>query len=94
MKGPQSRRSLDVRRTWECPQCGRILKLDGRSVARRCHCSEAAPWMRLTGEHIPKRVFEALDATSCTPPTPPGPIRQMIDEPDTYPGQHPESEPA
>jgi hypothetical protein len=52
MKGPSGRSKFDLRRTWECPVCGRRLRTDGRVVHRLCECGarETPPrqiWMRL-----------------------------------------------
>jgi hypothetical protein len=38
MKGPGFRIGLDCRRTWECPACGRRLKLHGDVTTVSCDC--------------------------------------------------------
>ena len=50
MKGPGMRLALDVRRVWECPECGRRRKTDGHVVAKRCNCQKEGVWMRLIEE--------------------------------------------
>ncbi len=47
IKGPGLRLDCDVRRVWECPKCGRRLKLHAWIVTRRCPCEKLAAWMRL-----------------------------------------------
>ena len=41
MKGPGFRIGLDCRRTWECPACGRRLKLHGHVASFSCDCRGA-----------------------------------------------------
>jgi hypothetical protein len=38
MKGPGFRVDLDVRRLWECPACGRRLKMPGDVTNMSCDC--------------------------------------------------------
>lgn len=47
MKGPGFRIGLDCRRTWECPACGRRLKLHGDVTAVSCDCRSPGSAMRL-----------------------------------------------
>lgn len=79
MKGPGVRLDLDVRRVWECPQCGRISKSDGSRVARRCACTDEGVWMRLVRDGRPGRPLTAglpaqtpasSDAAPAQPATP------------------------
>jgi hypothetical protein len=50
--------NLDVRRLWECPKCGRRIKLPGDVVTQFCRCggesSGEGAWMRLVE---PKRTI-------------------------------------
>jgi hypothetical protein len=46
VKGPGLRITLDVRRIWRCPRCGRIARTPGSVTAQRCGCSDDA-WMQL-----------------------------------------------
>ncbi|MDQ3333136.1 MAG: hypothetical protein M3552_21225, partial [Planctomycetota bacterium] len=41
MKGPGFRVDLDVRRVWECPACGRRLKMQGDVTNMSCDCRGA-----------------------------------------------------
>lgn len=79
MKGPGLRISLDVRRTWRCPRCGRTAKYSGDVVSQRCGCSSEVVWMQMSD--VPKRpkvvqqavvrpaaAEEAADACDRTPP--------------------------
>ncbi|MGC1276520.1 MAG: hypothetical protein WBC44_22700 [Planctomycetaceae bacterium] len=43
MKGPGFRLDLDVRRIWECPECGRCLKRSGGVTQIDCDCRLDAP---------------------------------------------------
>ncbi len=47
MKGPGVRVDLDVRRTWRCPKCGRVLRAAGQVVAVPCSCAPERTWMTL-----------------------------------------------
>lgn len=48
MKGPGFRLDLDVRRLWECPACGKRLKMPGEVTQLACDCrGENSPPMRL-----------------------------------------------
>ena len=60
VKGPGLRVELDVRRLWECPQCGRRQKTGGDVVTVRCGCTPQGIQMRLieTGRRI--RSFDEI----------------------------------
>lgn len=49
MKGPNVRHTLDVRRTWVCPQCGRRRKAPGQETQQICRCVGGGQfsWMKL-----------------------------------------------
>jgi len=48
MKGPGFRLDLDPRRAWECPACGKRLKMPGDVTFLICDCrSDNPPFMRL-----------------------------------------------
>ncbi len=55
MKGPGMRLALDVRRVWECPECGHRRKTDGHVVAKRCNCQKEGVSMRLIEERGPMK---------------------------------------
>jgi hypothetical protein len=60
MKGPGFRIGLDCRRTWECPACGRRLKLHGDVTAISCDCrGPGSETMRLVeGLHRTESPFD------------------------------------
>ena len=43
MKGPGFRLDLDVRRRWECPACGRDIRLPGNVTQADCPCRGDEP---------------------------------------------------
>ncbi|HUG20182.1 MAG TPA: hypothetical protein VMM56_14450 [Planctomycetaceae bacterium] len=47
MKGPGHRYDIDIRRLWECPECGKQIRLPAQIVHRQCTCHEKKTWMRL-----------------------------------------------
>ena len=47
MKGPGIRLDLDVRREWECPECGKRGKTGGDVVTLRCSCCSGDVNMQL-----------------------------------------------
>ena len=47
MKGPGMRIDLDVRRVWECPQCGRRRKAEGSITSLTCICQPEGVRMKL-----------------------------------------------
>jgi hypothetical protein len=40
MKGPFERLKYDLRRVWECPQCGAKQRTDGSVTTRFCTCGK------------------------------------------------------
>lgn len=57
MKGPGLRNDLDIRRSWQCPQCGRLAKQLGDVVAMVCSCVDPPVQMKILPEVKP-RVFQ------------------------------------
>lgn len=47
MKGPGLRIDNDVRRTWQCPVCGKTARAEGDFVGLRCSCKPDGTSMRL-----------------------------------------------
>ncbi len=47
MKGPGQRIRYDVRRVWQCPQCGAVAKTAPQQVALECVMHEKPVWMKL-----------------------------------------------
>jgi hypothetical protein len=47
MRGPGMRLGLDVRRLWQCPQCGAQRKLPADVTSVRCSACSAAPFMQI-----------------------------------------------
>lgn len=47
MRGPGLRLKYDVRRLWQCPECGYERHAPATEVTVRCHCNEQDPWMKL-----------------------------------------------
>lgn len=47
MKGPGHRYDIDIRRLWECPECGKQIRLPANIAHRQCTCHEKKTWMRL-----------------------------------------------
>jgi hypothetical protein len=76
IKGPGLRLDLDVRRVWQCPQCGRERKAGGEVTALRCRCTADGVLMRLVHEPRsgrgnrphPPDVHVPPDATDIPPP--------------------------
>ena len=59
MKGPYERLKYDLRRVFECPRCGRRVRMAGSVTFVTCHCAgnaatESPAWMRLV-EDEPRR---------------------------------------
>ena len=57
MKGPYERLKYDLRRVWECPQCGHKERTGGEVTTRCCACQhDKRPaervWMRLLEDGI------------------------------------------
>lgn len=53
MKGPFERLKYDLRRVWECPQCGQKQRTDGTATTMFCKCknsSNAPVTMKLVGD--------------------------------------------
>ncbi len=98
MKGPGFRLDLDVRRVWECPACGKRLKLSGDVTQVACDCrGEASPAMRLVErlrrtespfDHVGFAAQKRIDAAIRRPHGPPLPEsdeeRQTV--PESIPG--------
>jgi hypothetical protein len=40
MKGPFERLKYDLRRIWECPQCGHKVRTDGSATTQFCRCGK------------------------------------------------------
>jgi hypothetical protein len=59
MRGPRGRVRYVVRRTWQCPVCGRRVVTSGKVVHLACTCppeGAANPtWMLLVDEPRPRR---------------------------------------
>ena len=49
MRGPNYKRTGDVRRTWRCPKCGTERKFSGEVTTIQCKC-QAAEWMQIVTE--------------------------------------------
>ena len=49
MRGPNYKRTGDVRRTWRCPKCGTERKFSGEITTIQCGC-QAAEWMQIVTE--------------------------------------------
>jgi hypothetical protein len=47
MRGPGMRLGLDVRRLWQCPQCGAQRKLPADVTSVRCSACSVAPFMQI-----------------------------------------------
>lgn len=83
MKGPGFRLDLDVRRVWECPACGRRLKMAGDVAQVACDCrGETSPAMRLVErlrrtespfDHVGYAAQKRIDAAIRKPHGPPLP---------------------
>lgn len=43
MKGPFERLKYDLRRIWECPQCGHKVRTDGTVTTQFCRCGKSNP---------------------------------------------------
>ncbi len=50
--------NLDVRRVWECPECGRRVKRQGDVTSYSCPCREPPIWMRLVESQRENREYE------------------------------------
>ena len=54
MKGPFERLKYDLRRIWECPQCGHKVRTDGTATTQFCRCGKSntnpAIAMKLVGD--------------------------------------------
>lgn len=54
MKGPFERLKYDLRRIWECPQCGHKVRTDGSVTTQFCRCGKSntnpAIPMKLVGD--------------------------------------------
>lgn len=63
MKGPFERLKYDLRRLWECPQCGHKVRTDGASTTQFCRCGKSntnpAIPMKLVGDG-PRRLVPAV----------------------------------
>lgn len=71
MKGPGFRYDLDIRRVWECPECGQRLRYLGHVTSRRCNCDADGHWMQIVDENF-RRTF---------------PEREKIVIPEEYPAE-------
>jgi tRNA(Ile2) C34 agmatinyltransferase TiaS len=72
MKGPKGRLHREIRRTWECPVCGRHEKTGGQVVNQRCEdCARAQPprdvWMRLVEDATRRPVTKPANPSSSPP---------------------------
>ena len=63
MKGPFERLKYDLRRIWECPQCGHKVRTDGSATTQFCRCGKSntspAVAMKLVGDG-PRRLVPAV----------------------------------
>lgn len=63
MKGPFERLKYDLRRIWECPQCGHKVRTDGSATTQFCRCGKSntnpAIAMKLVGDG-PRRLVPAV----------------------------------
>ncbi len=55
MRGPYERLKYDLRRTFECPKCGRHERRAGNATTCLCECQESIPlteavWMKMESE--------------------------------------------
>lgn len=50
--------TLDVRRQFACPACGRITRRHGDVTSQRCHCQDPPVWMRLVEEQRESRPYQ------------------------------------
>lgn len=57
MKGPGVRLDLDVRREWECPECGKRRRVTGETVSLRCNCTRDGAHMKLVESRRQTRSF-------------------------------------
>jgi len=93
MKGPGFRLDLDVRRVWECPACGKRLRMAGEVTQLACDCrGEASPAMRLVErlrrtespfDHVGDAPQKRIDAAIRKPHGPPLP--ESDEEQETVP---------
>jgi hypothetical protein len=67
MKGPFERLKYDLRRIWECPQCGHKVRTDGSATTQFCRCgkSNTSPTvvMKLVGDG-PRRLVPIVPPPS------------------------------
>ena len=68
MKGPGHRYDIDIRRLWECPECGKQIRLPANIAHQQCSCHENKSWMRL----VPIDRIRTF------------PVRERIDIPEEY----------
>lgn len=82
MKGPFERLKYDLRRVWECPQCGQKQRTDGTATTMFCKCkSSSGPQvaMKLVGDG-PRRLVPRV-------PPPPQEMQSREPEPVTVVAQ-------
>lgn len=72
MKGPFERLKYDLRRIWECPQCGHKQRTDGTATTLFCKCKNSSNppvAMKLVGDG-PRRLVPRVPP----PPREPEPV--------------------
>lgn len=47
MRGPGYRYDIDIRRLWECPACGKQMRLPGHLTYKWCRCRDEPVFMKL-----------------------------------------------
>lgn len=73
MKGPFERLKYDLRRIWECPQCGHKVRTDGSATTQFCRCGKSntnpAIPMKLVGDG-PRRLVPPVPRPAVEVATP------------------------
>lgn len=73
MKGPGQRIRYDVRRVWQCPQCGTVAKTGPQQIALECVMHDKPVWMKLLEPPLPELPpVEPLPPEQVTPQPPRG----------------------
>jgi hypothetical protein len=84
MKGPGIRLDLDVRREWECPECGKHRRVTGETVSVRCNCTKGGANMKLVESRRQTRSFadviERVQQASQAKEKSKGKKRKAVDE--------------
>jgi hypothetical protein len=79
MKGPYERLKYDLRRVWECPQCGQKQRTDGTVTTMFCKCknsSNQAVSMKLVADG-PRRLVPRVAPPRKVLSLPPEPVASI-----------------